>query len=81
MTTQVKQDLQHLELHVARAAVQAVQEVLQQALAAAQRLVGDLGNLFKQVAWTRDVIIRGPLQQNGELKRNEDRGERPSYTE
>lgn len=31
----------HLELHAARAAVQTVQKVLQQALAVAQGLVGD----------------------------------------
>lgn len=32
----------HLELHAARAAVQAVQEVLQEAVAAARGLMGDL---------------------------------------
>lgn len=41
VSTQMEHDLQHLELHAAGAAVQTVQEVLQQALAVAQGLVGD----------------------------------------
>lgn len=47
VSTQVEHDLQHLELHSARPAVQTVQKVLQEALAAAQGLVGNFWEVLR----------------------------------